>query len=335
MSSSLKVREVFALPPIPEEDSVYKLLPYGRGERYYRERTDRNIGWITPREQDRLRHSVVGIAGCGGMGGLLAAIFARLGIGEIRIADCEVFDVSNLNRQFAATSSTIGSSKAFETARMVRAITDDMTLAVYPQGITEKTVDQFLDGCDIVCDEIEFWALGARILLHERACQVPIPLVNCSTVGFGTRLFLFDHTGMTMEEMVGISLGNAYVLQERISNRTATHQEIQRVLFAMLNGLIPELPEYHHCNSPYLSRDECMRRLRDECTAPIIATNPSLASGFLANHVLLTLLSGSDGVQSTRSIVRPPRTPGYLYFDSALMQAKVVLREEVSNAYLN
>ena len=327
-SSGLEVVTCSSLPGDAREDRVYRLEPSHTDRAYYQERIDRNIGWITREEQDLLERSVVGIAGCGGMGGLLASIFLRLGVGEVRIADCEVFDISNINRQFAAGRETVGKSKAFETARMIRAITDDTTLVVYPQGISPATATPFLEGCDIVCDEIEFWAVGARILLHEWAQQLGVPLINCSTVGFGTRLFLFDHRGMDMGTMFGLSLREAGELQQRIQARTATKDEVRRVMNSVLRALIPEVPEYGLPADSYRSAEVSVRRLLEESRAPIIATNPPLASGFAADHTLLALLQ-KNGVP--RNIVRPPKTPGYLYFDAALMRAQAVERTEVSH----
>ena len=145
---NLKIVQAYDLPGNPDADSVYELLPKDFSQSYYDERTDRNIGWITREEQEMLKNSVVGIAGCGGMGGLVAATLLRLGVGEIRIADIEVFDRSNLNRQFAASKNTIGKSKAFETAKILRDISDDTKIAVYPQGITEETAENFSEKCD-------------------------------------------------------------------------------------------------------------------------------------------------------------------------------------------
>ncbi|MEO6536390.1 MAG: ThiF family adenylyltransferase [Candidatus Paceibacterota bacterium] len=312
---------------ILEPGTVYRLEAKTDAS-FYQERTDRNIGWITAAEQEMLSSAVVGIAGCGGMGGLVAATLVRLGIGEVRIADCEVFDISNINRQFGATRNSVGVSKAIATARMIRDITEDTTLVVYPEGINENSVDHFLQGCDIVCDEIEFWAIGARILLHQKAQDLMVPLMNCSTVGFGTRLFLFDHSGMNIGDMLGFSLTEAFELQDLISSKEATNEVIQSVLSSVLNALIPELPEYGHSEGPHRSRERCISRLRDECRAPIIATNPPLASGFVADQTLLYLLRKST---ERRDVIRPPITPGYLYLDAGLMVAKSVTRMEVGN----
>lgn len=314
------VVECFDLPESPDPNTVYRMLPKNPDEEFYRERIDRNIGWITKEEQEMLRAKAIGIAGCGGMGGLLAQICVRLGMGEIHIADCEVFDVSNLNRQFAARRDTLGVSKAFSTARALRAISDDCTLVVYPQGISKDTVEQFLAPCDVVCDEIEFWAVGARILLHQQARMKGVPIFNCNTIGFGTRCFFFTPTSGTMEECLGMTYEKASMIQSRIQNKSATKEEIRFVMDRVIDGLLPELSEY--CDDKdFSNRESFYTRVFQEGKAPIIATNPPMATGFLADRILLYLLKSSS---VKRDIVDVPAMPGYLYFDAAKMEAKTI-----------
>lgn len=313
----LSVIESYDLPEKLNANSVYRLLAKNCDEKYYWERVDRNIGWITKEEQEILRKSVIGIAGCGGMGGQLAEKFLRLGIGQIRISDCEAFDASNINRQFGASRSSVGKSKALETAKMLRAVSDDFNLIVYPQGICEETVEDFIDGCDLVCDEIEFWAVAARILLHKEAREFGTPIFNCNTIGFSTRLFLFTEKGLPIEECLGLGYKEAQDLQNKIYLGKATESEKRKVMDSVLRGLLPEFPEY--CNSQPMRNRE---RLFEERKAPIIATNPPLATGFLADHVLLYLLRNSS---VKRAVISPPEMPGYLHFDAAKMEAKVVV----------
>lgn len=293
----------------------------------YASRTDRNIGWITEEEQRNLRNAVVGVAGCGGMGGLLAATLARTGIGEIRIADSETFDVSNLNRQFAARASTIGKSKAEETAIALLEIAPDLTLRAFPSGITPETVHAFVEGCTVVCDEIEFWAVGSRILLHQAARGCRIPLFTCSSVGFGSRLFCFDGDGQTIEHMLGLSLEEAFVLEKRIYDGRAKDGEIATILRAMLRALTPELPRYAAPDS-YDDRGRCLQRLMHEQRASIIGSNPPLATGLLADRVVLRLLRMNG---SARAVPEIPPPPGYLYIDAAQIRAARVFREECSD----
>ena len=204
-----------------------------------------------------------------------------------------------------------------------------MTLVVYPRGITEETVDHFLDGCDVVCDEIEFWAVGARILLHKKSRKKRISIFNCNTVGFGTRLFFFTPSGYTMEQCLGLTYDEAVELQKKIQTRTAEKVEIRCVMEQVLSSLVPEIPEYCPENSHYSTVETATYRLLEEGKAPIIATNPPMASGFLADHVLFYLLRNSN---IKRSIVRLPEIPGYLYFDVASMNARVVTRKKIYHA---
>ncbi|MDD2542674.1 MAG: sulfur carrier protein ThiS adenylyltransferase ThiF, partial [Desulfuromonadaceae bacterium] len=53
----------------------------------------------TPGVHTRLKRGVVGIAGVGGLGSAVAVALARVGVGTLVIADFDVVEPSNLNRQ--------------------------------------------------------------------------------------------------------------------------------------------------------------------------------------------------------------------------------------------
>ncbi len=315
----MKRKDYLVLPDVVPEGIALCLLP--RDDRgFYLERTDRNIGWITPEEQDLLENSTIGIAGCGGMGGLTAATLLRLGVKEIRIADNENFDVSNLNRQFGATMATIGKSKAVETARMLRAIADDTTIVVYPEGINEKTADSFVDGCDIICDEIEFWAVGSRILLHKIMREKGSIILNSPTVGHRVYLTKFTPDSVTMEEALSMTYEEAVILQRKIALKEASVEEVKRVMNQMLNFAAPEIPEYSSDISVYSTVQRLSERFFHEGKASIIATNPPMASGFLSNQVLFHLLAKSS---IRRNFELCPKMPAYLMFDAAHMTSTI------------
>ena len=65
----------------------------------YADAFDRNIGWFTPDEQQRLRGKTIAIAGMGGVGGVHLLTLVRLGIANFRIADLDSFELANFNRQ--------------------------------------------------------------------------------------------------------------------------------------------------------------------------------------------------------------------------------------------
>ena len=78
--------------------------------------TGRNLGFVTPAEQEVLRTGRVFVCGVGGMGGAALVTLVRAGVGELCVADPDQFEASNLNRQLLATRDTLGCAKT-EVAR--------------------------------------------------------------------------------------------------------------------------------------------------------------------------------------------------------------------------
>ena len=59
----------------------------------------------------KLHDAHVLVVGLGGVGGFAAEMICRAGVGTMTIADGDVVDTKNLNRQLLATTSTIGRAK--------------------------------------------------------------------------------------------------------------------------------------------------------------------------------------------------------------------------------
>lgn len=53
----------------------------------------------TPGVHEKIKGGTVGIAGCGGLGSAVAVALARVGVGRLLLADFDVVEPSNLNRQ--------------------------------------------------------------------------------------------------------------------------------------------------------------------------------------------------------------------------------------------
>lgn len=160
----------------------------------------RNIGWLTPAEQQRVRGARVAIAGLGGVGGAHLVTLARLGIGRFRIADFDRFEVHNFNRQAGAFVSTIGQPKCEVMARMARDINPEAEVVGFERGIDEGNVDAFLDGVDVYVDSIDFFAVEARRLLFAACHARGIPAVTAAPLGMGVSLLYFSPRGMSFED---------------------------------------------------------------------------------------------------------------------------------------
>lgn len=137
----------------------------------YDELFQRNIGVFTKKEQDGIRNLKIAIIGAGGLGGAVAIHFTRLGVGEIRLADTDVFEVSNINRQFGAYISTIGKNKAKVIAQEALDINPFCKFICWDKHVTKQNVEQFLVGVDAIVDAIDFFAIDDELSIHETACK--------------------------------------------------------------------------------------------------------------------------------------------------------------------
>ncbi len=166
----------------------------------YDEAFSRNIGWITAAEQQILRHKRVAIAGMGGVGGVHLLCLTRLGIGAFHIADFDVFELANFNRQAGATTSSLGKPKTETMARMARDINPTLDIQVFPEGIEPENFDAFLEGVDIYVDSLDFFALDVRAQLIAQCHARRIPVVIAAPIGMGAGYLVFMPGGMTFEQ---------------------------------------------------------------------------------------------------------------------------------------
>ncbi len=168
-------------------------------DEYYSTAVSSNRGLVSPEEQERLRRATVAIAGQGGLGGTCTIPLVRMGIGKLHLADSDEFSISNVHRQEAAMSSTIGRSKAQTMRELVEDIHPSCQVRCFTDGVTEENVDSFLDGADAVVDAIDFFCLPAHRMLHRRARERGLAVVISIPMGFGATLVVFGPGGMSFD----------------------------------------------------------------------------------------------------------------------------------------
>jgi molybdopterin/thiamine biosynthesis adenylyltransferase len=136
-------------------------------------RLDRNRNLITATELDRLGRLRIGVVGLS-VGHAIAYTLAAQGIcGELRLTDFDDVELSNLNR-VPASVFDLGVNKAVVCARRIAELDPYLSVKVVTTGITPHTVDEFLDGLDIVVEECD--SLDAKVLVREaaRTCRLPV-----------------------------------------------------------------------------------------------------------------------------------------------------------------
>ena len=132
------------------------------------DRFDRNLGFMSEIEQEKLHESSVAIAGAGGDGGMLAVELARMGVGEIRLADPDTFETENINRQAVCTDETIGVNKSEAVGDYIQKINPDAKVIVQSRGITPDNVGEFVEGIVAVVGEGRVAPVEVERLVEER-----------------------------------------------------------------------------------------------------------------------------------------------------------------------
>lgn len=138
-------------------------------------RYERNVPALTEEECALLRNKRVAVIGCGGLGGYLIEMLARLGVGSITAVDGDVFEVSNLNRQILSSTASLGRSKAEMAAERVRLINPDISVFPVCRFLNRKNAEEILAGHDIVLDGLD--SIEARRILSDASSKMEIPYI--------------------------------------------------------------------------------------------------------------------------------------------------------------
>jgi len=137
-------------------------------------RLDRNRNKITRAEQDRLGQLSIGVIGLS-VGHAIAHALVLEGLcGEIRLADFDRIDLSNLNR-IPATVFDLGVNKSVVAARRITELDPYVQVSVLPGGLSQETMPDFFDGLNVVIEECD--SLDMKVLVREEARARRIPVL--------------------------------------------------------------------------------------------------------------------------------------------------------------
>lgn len=187
-------------------DLLNKLKSYGIYDRetFWADAFSRDIGLLSRAEQLRLAGARVAIAGLGGVGGVHLVTLARAGVGKFNIADFDVYEPANMNRQFGATVPALGRPKLDVMEEEALNINPFLDIRKFPTGVTAENVDQFLEGVDVVLDGVDFFCFAARRMVFNRARAKGIPVVTAGPLGYSSALIVFSPDGMSFDEYFAV-----------------------------------------------------------------------------------------------------------------------------------
>lgn len=108
----------------------------------------------TPGVHKRLKAATVGIAGVGGLGSAVAVALARVGVGRLVIADFDVVEPSNLNRQQYFIDQ-IGLPKVEALAANLQRINPYVAVEAHPTLLSPANIPEIFTPCGIVVEAFD------------------------------------------------------------------------------------------------------------------------------------------------------------------------------------
>lgn len=165
----------------------------------------RSMGFWNDETQQSLLDLHVAVGGMGGMGYLVGAELAHMGVQNITAADPEPFEPVNANRVLGAREDTYGKNKAEVFRDDILAINHDANVSIFPEGISIDNVDGFVEGADVIIDALELSMPELGTMVAQRARNLGIFVVNAEYIGHGAQVTVFDpKSRMTFERFMGL-----------------------------------------------------------------------------------------------------------------------------------
>ncbi len=134
----------------------------------------------------RLKEANILVVGLGGVGAYAAEMICRAGVGKMTLADSDVVEPSNRNRQLPALVSTTGQSKTEVLSRRFRDINPEIELTLVNDFIRDGKAVELIESqpFDFVVDAID--TLAPKVFLISHSLQRGLKVV--SSLGAGGKL---------------------------------------------------------------------------------------------------------------------------------------------------
>jgi len=131
--------------------------------------------------QAALASATIAVVGCGALGGLLADMLVRMGVGTLRIADADTVALDNLHRQLLFTEADVGIPKVTAGANRLRQLNSNVNVDARNMRVTGDTIDAFLSGAGVVLDATD--NVAARFLINGWCVRNRVPWVYAGVSG--------------------------------------------------------------------------------------------------------------------------------------------------------
>mgnify|MGYP002622963865 CR=1 FL=1 len=155
-------------------------------ERYSRHIILKEIG---AKGQKKLLNAKVLIIGAGGLGAPAAMYLAAAGVGTIGIADADVVDLSNLQRQIIHSTADIGKPKVESARETMNAMNPDVNVITYHDFVSASNVRELVRDYDFILDGTDNFP--AKFLINDACVLEGKPFSHAGIIRFKGQLMTY------------------------------------------------------------------------------------------------------------------------------------------------
>lgn len=140
--------------------------------------------------QQSLLDARVLIIGLGGLGSPVALYLASSGVGTLVLADDDLVDVSNLQRQIIHGEADVGESKVVSAQQAIEGLNSDVLVVALPQRLEGDALDEQVQKADIVLDCCD--NLATRLAVNKACLEYQTPLVSGAAIRMEGQVTVVD-----------------------------------------------------------------------------------------------------------------------------------------------
>lgn len=140
--------------------------------------------------QEKLRSATVLVVGVGGLGSPVVLYLAAAGVGRLILVDHDVVDLSNLQRQIAHRTDSVGQAKVTSAAAMACQLNPHCEVMTVAEQLDASNVDQWVPQADVIVDCSDNFAV--RFLLNRASVRHRVPLVSGAAIRMDGQLSVYD-----------------------------------------------------------------------------------------------------------------------------------------------
>ena len=241
-----KTREYYSYSGLPaSQNGVWVYYPWRNTvvrileeEEFIKLRTIRNRYKITDEEQEVLQKKIVGIIGLSVGQSVAISLAMERCFGEIRIADFDRLDLSNMNR-IRTGIYNIGLKKSWIVAREIAEIDPYLKVTLYNEGIIEDNINDFfnLNGkMDLLIEECDSLPIKLLSRIKAKALKIPV-LMDTSDRG----MMDIERFDLEPDRLIFHGLLAEYGAEEKIMSRLSESGKEMMMSLLQFDNLSPRV----------------------------------------------------------------------------------------------